>query len=90
MANDRMLLLCRCGQAVSIYKYYPGGGYETTERRQSWIDEHIKKCHPSPFSHDLSGYVPFTLITENALDAGKWHDGVLYITTSHSADPQTP
>ena len=85
MANDRMLLLCRCGEAVSIYKYYPDGGYETSKRRQDWIDTHMRTCHPAPFGSDLHGYVPFTLTTENSLGIpGKWIDGVLH------TKPETP
>ena len=79
MANDRIILLCRCGQGVSIYKYYPHGGYETSERRQDWMTKHLKSCHPKPYDITLSGIIPFSLVTENSLAGGTWDDGILYL-----------
>ena len=81
MANDRLLLVCKCGQAVSIYKYYPSGGYETSERRQDWIDEHMKSCHSNPYGPDLGHVVPFTLRTETCVDGEIAHitDGVYFL-----------
>lgn len=50
MSNDRLYLVCRiCGDAIGLFKYYPGGGFIPPESHEgpnggdigAWLDEHI-------------------------------------------------
>ena len=75
MANDRIMLLCRCGELRTLFKYYPGLA-ESPDTVEGWADKHVGTCHPTPHGPDLDGFQPFTLHTEDILKVAEHVNGV--------------
>jgi len=54
MANDRLYIVCQCGERTMLFKFYPSSGY-LGAKAQDFINEHSMKhardiCSPSTFS----------------------------------------
>lgn len=65
MANDRLYLKCRkCPEMITLYKYYPSGGYSSLEGGLGdFLDKHVQGCFR--FGFDLEGERCFDIIPEN-------------------------
>jgi len=65
MANDRLYLKCRkCPEMITLYKYYPNGGYCPSEGiLGDFIDTHVRGCFT--FGFDLNSERCFDIIPEN-------------------------
>ena len=43
MANDRLYIVCQCGEWNLLYKFYPMAGY-IKDGAEDWLNKHVLEC----------------------------------------------
>lgn len=66
MVNDRVYIVCECGEMQLLLKWYPSGGSHVADddRVKSFMDEHIVLCGDIP--HTIK-HLPLKLVTESSM-----------------------
>lgn len=68
MANDRVYLVCKCGEMQLFGKWFPSSGLtmkdDTPDRMMAFSNEHLVSC--GEFGHKIDR-LPFRLATESEM-----------------------
>jgi len=59
MANDRLYIICQCGEWTMLYKFYPVNGYIGGDAER-FLNEHVLEHSSGPCSPSM-----FSLVWEN-------------------------
>lgn len=66
MANDRVYIVCECGEKILLMKYYPHHSYVYhPERLEDYLIEHLNQCGEAGSKIEK---LPYVLMTETEMD----------------------